>query len=86
MELDALQDHVAAWIGEHELFDSIAVAGTAAGDDERRHSVGDRLVGAVRVTFLFGEETVPIGDDEPEIAGASLIDARKVDLVEDPMT
>ena len=42
----------------------------------------DRLA----VALDLGEESVPVGDDEPEIADASLVNARIVDFVDDAVT
>src|SRR5688500_18900033 len=86
MELDALQNHVAARIGQHQLVASVAVSGTVTGNRKRRHSGRDRPVGAVGVAGLRGEESVDFGDDESEITRASLIDSRIVDLDKDHVT
>jgi len=34
------------------------------------------------MAFLLGEKTMPVGDQQPEIARARLIDARKIDFVQ----
>jgi hypothetical protein len=38
------------------------------------------------VALFFGEEIAAVGDDESQVAGAGLVDAGKVDFVEDAVT
>ena len=38
------------------------------------------------MAFLFGEELATVGDNESEIAGAGLVHAGKIDLIENAMT
>jgi hypothetical protein len=38
------------------------------------------------MAFFFGEEAATIGDNQAEVAGAGLIHAGKIDLVENAMT
>src|SRR5579859_2710069 len=38
------------------------------------------------MTFLFGEKTVTIGDNQSEVAGAGLVHPGKVDFIENAMT
>jgi len=34
------------------------------------------------VAFFFGEEVATVGDEEAEVAGAGLVDAGEIDLVQ----
>jgi hypothetical protein len=38
------------------------------------------------MAFLFGEELTTIGDNQAEVAGAGLVHAGKIDLIENAMT
>ena len=84
-ETDALQHDVAPRIGQHLLLDSIAaVEGRVANPIRRNAGRHLRRLGA-GVPLLFGEVRLAIGHDEAEVARARVIDARIVDLVEDPV-
>ena len=83
MKIQALQDDIAARIGEHQLVETIAAVLAGAGDGKGGHAVGDRPQDARRIALLLGEEALPVGDDEAEIPRARVIDARIVDLVQD---
>jgi hypothetical protein len=38
------------------------------------------------MTFFFGEKGVTVGDDQSKVAGAGLVDTRKIDFVENAVT
>jgi len=50
---------------------------------EQRNAVLEGGNGMAGVTLLLGEKAVRPADDQAEIAGAGVVDARIVDLVED---
>src|SRR6185437_12272067 len=52
------------------------------GELESGHAILDRTHRAARMAFLFLEIIATIGNDEAEIARASIIDARVIDLIE----
>src|ERR1700721_2200739 len=48
--------------------------------------VFDTFDARLAVAFDLGEESVPVGDDEPEIADASLVNTWIVDFIDDAVT
>jgi hypothetical protein len=38
------------------------------------------------MAFLFGEELAAIGDNQPKVAGAGLVDPGKIDFIKDAVT
>src|SRR6185437_4681335 len=78
-----LQHHIARRIGQHGLVDAIATVGGDIGEGKGGHAVLDRTHGTARVAFLFREIIAAVGDDEAEIACASVVDARIINLIED---
>ena len=53
------------------------------GQPESGNPVFDPLDDGLAVAFDLGEEGVPVGDDEPEIADASLVNAGIIDFIDD---
>ena len=53
---------------------------------EGGNPVFDTFDNRLAVALDLGEESVPVGDDEPEIADASLVNARIVDFIDDAVT
>ena len=77
---------MAIGIAENFFVDAIATVEAAVGELIVRDArlVSNVLVGAM--ALFFGEVAVTVSNDESEIAGAGLIDARKIDLVENAVT
>ncbi len=84
-ETDLLQDRVAAWVGDDPLQYSEAASTMGARHQERWNAVLQRFDNDGAIAFLLGKEAASISNDQTEIAGASLVDLRVVDFVEDPM-
>src|SRR5690349_8219108 len=82
-ERNPLQHDIARRIGKHRLFDAIAAVGGDVGERESRYAVINRPNRAARMTLFFREIIAAIGDDEAEIAGAGIIDAWVINLVQD---
>jgi len=51
-----------------------------------RHARGQLRGVRLRIPLFFREERLPVGHDETHVARAGLIEARIVDLVQDPVT
>jgi hypothetical protein len=84
-ESDALQDHVTPRICQDFFLDPVPAVSRGV-VNAIRGNAGRHLDGVgVRISLFFGEVDLAVGDNETEIAGARVIDARVVDLVEDPM-
>src|SRR5487761_26820 len=84
-EADTLEDNVAVRIGKHELFDDIASVTRRIAQYEGGHAIVHRLDDAHGVALLFREIALAVRDDEAEIAGARVVYAGIVDLIEDAM-
>ena len=82
-EDDALQHHLAPGIGKDGLVDAEAAVARGVGERETRHALGELAQHAGGIALFLGEIVAPIGDDEAEIAGAGVVDAGIIDLVED---
>jgi hypothetical protein len=54
-----------------------------AGQAESRNPVFDTFDDRLAVALDLREESVPVGDDEPEVADASLVNTRIVDFIDD---
>jgi hypothetical protein len=80
---DLLRHDVSALIGQDMLVDAKAAAGVGVDEFEGGHAVFQTREFERAVALLLGEEAGTVGDDEAEVTGAGLIDARIVDLVED---
>src|SRR5678816_4089712 len=74
-ETDALEHHVAPWIGDNFLLDAIAtiIGGVPNPIGQNAWRQLHRL--RTRIPFFFREECLTIGDDETEVSRASVIDA-----------
>src|SRR5487761_26004 len=84
-EADTLEDNVAVRIGKHELFDDIASVTRRIAQYEGGHAIVHRLDDAHGVALLFREIALAVRDDEAEIAGARVVYAGIVDLIENAM-
>ena len=85
-EPHALQHDVAPRIGQHLFLDAIAAVNGRVANLVRRHAERDLRRLGPGIPLFLGEVRPTIGHDEPEVAGARVIDARVVDLVENPVT
>lgn len=85
-EAGDLEDRVLVGMGEDRLLDPIAPS-PAGVDQAIEGDALDRMLDPVLgVHTLLREELVPVGDDQPEVAGTRLVDARIEDLSEDAVT
>ena len=84
-ETDALEHDVAPGIGQDLLLDPIATINRRVPNPIRRNARRHLRGLGAGIPLFFGEVGLPIGHDEPEIARARVIDARIVDLVENPV-
>ena len=81
-----LQHHVPPGIGQHFFFDPVPPV-----DGHVLQLIGgySRFVGQVfkcTMAFFLGEPRMAVGDDQPNIARAGLVYARKVHFVQNAMT
>ena len=83
LELDSLQDHVAIGIAENFFANPVTAVKARIGELEDGNTRFERDVLKGAVALFFREVAAPIRDDQSQIASAGLIDARKVDLVQD---
>ena len=84
-ESDALDNHVAPGIGQDLFLDPVATINGGIPNSIRRNAglhLGD--LGACVPLFLR-EVRLPIRHDEAEIASAGVVDARVVDLIQNPV-
>jgi hypothetical protein len=81
-----LQHHVSPGIGQHFFFDPVPALHASIGQFEDRHSGFDRKVLEGTMALFFGEEPAAVGDNQAEVAGAGLIHAGKINLVENAVT
>jgi len=86
LEADLLQDHVAVGIGQDFLVNAVASAGIRVGQFKGGNAGLERHIFKGAMPFLLGEKIASVGDNESHVARARLVDARKVDLVEDAVT
>ena len=85
-EPHALQRDVAKRIGQHLFLDAIAAVNGRVANLVRRYAERDLRRLGPGIPLFLGEVRSTIGHDEPEVARARAIDARVVDLVENPVT
>ena len=82
-EARALQHDRPRRVGQDLLFDAIAALEAGVRQPERRDPVGQPRDLMSGMALLLRDETAAIGDDEAQVAGAGLVHAWIVDLVED---
>src|SRR5579864_5635925 len=82
-EANFLQNHVAVWVGKDFLVDAVesAVAGIGQFIDWDAGFKGPIFEFAV--ALLLRKEISAIGDNKSHVAGAGLVDAGKINFVED---
>ena len=83
---DLLENHAAIWIRQNFLVD--AIPSTVVGVDQfiGGYSCLDGVVLKGAVTLLLGEEIQAVGNNESHVASTGLVDAGKINFVEDSMT
>src|SRR5450432_4537715 len=69
-------------IGKNFFLDPVSSAKMSVDQAKGRNSQFDRHDREAALPFFLGEETGTIGDNQPEIAGASHIHARKINFVQ----
>ena len=82
-EANVQQDRIAARVGDHLIDQAESAAAMRAGQPEGGNPVFDTLDDRVAVALDLGEESAPVGDDEPDVADASLVNPRIVDFIDD---
>src|SRR3984885_12978427 len=84
-EANVQNDRVATRVREHAIDHPESPAGMRARQAESGNPVFDAFDDRLAVALDLGEESSPVGDDEPEVADASLVNTWIVDLVDDAM-
>src|SRR5207247_6910082 len=84
-EAGLLQDGVAPGIGEDLLLDPVALLRAGVHKPVSRDTLGQVGHLLPGVALLLGEEGMAVSDEHAQVARAGLIDAREVDLIEDPV-
>jgi hypothetical protein len=85
-ETRLLHDGMPPRVGQNLFLDTIAALLACARQSVSRHSICETMDLAVGVSFLFGEKISSVRDDQPEVSCAGLINARIIDLIENPVT
>ena len=85
-ETDFLEYNIAIGIGKDFFMDAIASVDVCVGQLKGGDPGFERSILEGAVAFFFGEKIAAISYDESEITGTSLIDARKIDFVENAVT
>src|ERR1700722_14616109 len=85
LEANVQNDRIAARVRDHAIDHPESPAAMRARQAESGNPVFDTFDDRLAVALDFCEETVPVGDDEPEVADASLVNTWIVDLVDDAM-
>src|SRR5207245_11754787 len=78
-----LREHIAVGIDEDGLDDAITALHAIARDAITRHPLSERGYPRNRVSLLLREEILAVGNDETEVARVGLIEARKINFVDD---
>jgi hypothetical protein len=81
-EADLLQHNVAIRIGEDFLVNAVAAANLSVDQLIGGDTGLERFVFEGAVAFFLGKEIASVGDDQAQVAGASLVNAGKVDFVQ----
>lgn len=76
-------DRIAARVRDHLIDQAESPTAMRAGQPESGNAVFDTLDDRFAIALDLGEQSIPVSDDEPEIADASLINARIVDFIDD---
>src|SRR5579863_6037792 len=84
-ETNLLQQNITVGIGQYFLVDAVVPIDRCAGQLVSGNTRVDGIVFEGAVALLFGEKIASVGDYKPEIAGASLVHAGKINFIDDPM-
>jgi hypothetical protein len=84
-EPNFLQYYISPRIGQHFLFDLKLARLGCVNQFVGRDSRFDGKILEGTMAFLLGEELTTVGDNEAEVAGARLVHAGKIDLIENAM-
>ena len=79
-------DQIAARVRDHPIDHPESPTAMGAHQAESGNPVFDTFDDRLAVALDLGEESVPVGDDEPEVADASLVNTWIVDFVDDAVT
>ena len=82
-EANVQNDRIAARVREHAIDHPESPAAMRARQAESGNPVFDTFDDRLAVALDLGEESVPVGDDEPEVADASLVNTWIIDFVDD---
>ena len=82
-EVNVQHDRIASRVCDHAINHAEPAAAMRARQPESGNPVFDPLDDRLAIALDLGEESVPVGDNKPEIAHASLVNARIVDFVDD---
>src|ERR1700722_672167 len=85
-EANVQNDRIAARVRDYPIDHPESPTAMGAHQAEGGNPVFDTFDDRLAVALDLGEETVPVGDDEPEVADASLVNTWIVDFVDDAMT
>src|ERR1700722_15108755 len=86
LEANVQNDRIAARVRDHAIDHPESPAAMRARQAESGNPVFDTFDDRLAVALDLGEESVPVGDDEPEVADASLVNTWIVDFIDDAVT
>src|ERR1700733_11200859 len=85
-EANVQNDRIAARVRDFPIDHPESPTAMGAHQAEGGNPVFDTFDDRLAVALDLGEESVPVGDDEPEVADASLVNTWIVDFVDDAVT
>src|SRR6266404_9359939 len=85
-ELDLLHDDIPVRVRENFFFNAVPLRDLSVGQSKCRNPRLDRSNFKSAVAFFFREKTRTISDDQPQVARASRVHSREINVVEDSMT
>jgi hypothetical protein len=85
-EANVQNDRIAARVRDHAIDHTESPTAMRARQEESRNPIFDTLDDRLTVALDLGEESVSVRDDEPEVADASLVNARTVNFIDDAVT
>ena len=85
-EANVQNDRIAARVRDHAIDHPESAAAMRAGQAESGNPVFDTFDDRLAVALNLGEESVPVGDDQPEVADAGLVNTWIVDFIDDAVT
>src|SRR5690242_17882155 len=86
LEPDLLQDNIAMGIGQNFFLDPVPALVARIDEPVRRHGTGQVRNGGSCIPLFFGKEADSIAHQQSEVTGASLVDAGKINLIENAVT